>query len=934
MVRRIGGDGFPPDSNVEKESLPKVGQIWREDFEKNSEPGFFRVMKVEEKEVSGENKIFIYIRRYSPDTGRVTGRAKEIKEAPLIFSKKYQLVAENEEEFSARFPLSSLDRPVKPISAFEELGEPWEPIKEDKNPDEELSGEELVLGPEQEEDGLEGDIPEPVNPESRPEGLPVTPEPAAELTPEQKKRAELGERLGLTVEQLTEREVLEKAVDEARGDYVTSLYEHEQKLLRVLSILNLKRNPDPDPQYKEVYDQALKNLQQFDSAHLQGHLENATLAKEAQDASVKSYTERYSRLEAVALWSEQQEIRAKFQQDGLEQLGDLSKKVIEKVNFLADEYKKLSWKKKLAIGGGLLGLHAGIAFVSAPAAIGAASFWFGAKIVTGTAAYKSTSKFAETGAHWLGDKVANRKDTRDLKNLKRASLEEMDLQPDAYLKKLNEVALKNIEGLDKKLAAYERNGLLVKGASLALIFGVPAGRYIGDLAGAGAEAVSVSGTVDKDTLLPINDVPEGKIEGGVAPETAPDSVLKPPEQVPGTLTVEGAGGASAGVEAGATAPAFETVTVAKGDNLWNLVQRQLPDNITDEAEKNRITASIQNSIQNKLNGLTDAEITGKYGFSGKNISLIKEGQVIKLDALVSKEELQEIINGKTVLQVNITETPGAEVPAPDKVLPGAQVAMPDAEAAAPTPEARRPVGIGFKDTPRSERDQYWRGIQAGQGNYRDSVPGYYDNGYAERSGLLQDAAYDPEAPEGSEVQSEVSTQPYTYEESRLQSLTREQIPLAKESMNLLQEELFHIEGTEFGPDYRPGKWKSEELWNLYKERGVQDLIATDNPRFERDIRDSFRARQELRISRRLRLPSMEPYPRLENGPDVYANHTADKIEQGYRNNLRDMAYAAMEKWGSVALPQGRNESVREYMNRITTLYTRARLENPDFRLKF
>lgn len=680
---------------------------------------------------------------------------------------------------------------------------------------------------------------------------PPTPEVPKELTPEQKKRSELGFRLGFTADQVKERETLERAVDEARADYVSNLYQHEQKLSRVLSILSLQKNPEPEEQYRHTYEERLKELQAFDGDALERYLTRSTTPEHRQ-SSLESYLERYNRLEAVALWSEQQRIRSVHQEAGVEQLGGFSKKVVEIVDALGAKYQDLSWKKKLLVGGGLVGAHTALALVSGPAAIGLASLWLGAKVVTGTVAYKKTSILAEQAAQWAGDKLANRKDTKEVNELAER-FGKGEILGDVYFEKLNAVALKNISEVDKKLAAYEKRSFFAKAAALTFIFGVPASRFLGDILGAGAETVSA------------------------ATDASPV----------GTETIE----------------------------------------------------AVDTPVESPADGASVA------GTAAKISTLPAEADII---------------------------APPEPVPAPAPIAPEVLTKPPVLQ-----PGEGHPDVIGFKDTPLSPEEKYWQGIRNGQGNFTDAdevePEGYESNEgeyedtslgeetsieYEDSSSLEQDGGGILDADSQPEVQSDVDskldsqsghdlssdpapetespepqteTHSYSYEESRYQSLTEDQRPVWRESMTDLQKELLDIDHTEFGADYTPTNWQADQLWSLNKGNSMQDLIAFDNPRYNYDPRDYF---QEEIGRRGIYLPPVNPEPRLGDGPDARGIYTMDQIKDEYRHNIAQMHRAAVEKFGSVAHPLGRRETVQAYMSRIATLYTRARLENPDFRLKF
>lgn len=711
-----------------------------------------------------------------------------------------------------------------------------------------------------------------------------------------------------------EREELESRLEVARSLYAEADYKHNTQKNKLAQFFGL--NTDSLPLHESAagieYYEAVKNIRDFELQELQVTWKD--LSEEEQKVKVESFLRRYRYQEQAALEFENQAIKMEQEQE------QAAGKIKESIKGIGEYYRKLSFGKKMILAGGVIGLSLAVP-LGAPIVSIAGVAYAARRVVTGIASYLGTKELVDKGYQYFDEKAQK----KDLENLTK--------EVSGDFEKLRQATEEKLRTLNQELEKSKKRNQKKQIVALGVALGLPAIAHFIEF-GNESSTVSSSGEYPQptETVAATDHVEpsEGSVAG--APETPVEK-----SSVGGGNTEGGSQSVNPEAVGGFS---LEAVTVSKGDNLWNLVEKQLPGNITDETEKNRITASVQNWIQNDIQGLTDAQIYEKYGFSSKDLDLLNEGEVIKLNA-IPKEQLQAIIDGQIVLpaEVELTTAPGE--------APGAPESIASVSEATPIPDVVIPSGqpekivIGPKDTPLSPRDQYWIDQRNMQGRFTDADE-VQPEGYESNQGWqpptepvgYQGVGYQPEG-EGVTPPAESFWGKYNYEMSTPQNFPETHKELFNESINTLQEGLRTIDHPEFGSDYRLGDLKTAEFWGEYRGDSMQDIIAFDNPRYNYDPRDGYRDYQERQIGRRgIYLDPMNPGPQLGDGPDPYAIHSMDRASSEYRHNLVNMQRAAFKTFGEAALPIGQGETVKQYMARVAVLVTRARLENPEFRLKF
>lgn len=945
-------DGFPPDRKNEQRIDVAVGQVIRRRNSGKRGKSAFDFIKIVEIVPPNDRgrKAQAKFQRLDKKTGEwepieteISVRALETMEFRNSPDKdpKYRLVSQTEEEFRSSEDFTSLfvseesdakdvsqetnDEAVEPEDTIETFlrEKPLSPeeIQERKTSAENdlkrarklfEREEDLENRLESNEDEVRDDGPQVTAPES-------LQEQATES--EREKGEEKGdEELNAPSENVSEgeksvkenpseqREVLEKRLEEARLQYLQDDYDHSTKHNLISRIIGRKLK-EPVPEFDALslreYKEALKNLRDFEFEEVKGSF--AGKSQEEKDKSIEMFLLRYRYEEAADLYEMGKEVKFRAENE------KWSGKALNYIRELGNGYRKMSWQKKAALTAGVIGLGAFAGSVGTGAAAVASLAYAVKRAIAGTAGFmavdEGVNKFFEN---------------RDAKNAAEEA-ETLRNEVGLDLNKLLALTQDKIDSVDKDLDKNKKRENKVKLAAFAAAIGLPAAVgsidfFGGDEGGVDKKVTHHNGENENlKTLSPSENGETPQPENSNTPESETETSSAGPVQ-----------------EVNAEIAGLQAVTINEThqkEGLWGIVQNQLPVDMS-EAEKNRVAASVQNLIQNKVNLLTPEEVQKQYGFSSKNIGLVYPGEVIQLGKLVSQEELEAIVNGRVVM--------------PDEILSNISPTegMPSSEQVSDTGQgvsSHTEVQNNTNDSFTGEKKGYINSETIGFGPVNEPEPLKPIADLGGRTEYMDRDRFQREILDG-DLEPHVENVPYTMEMSDYRSLLQD--PIAEnvdvkakqaESFRLIQDELWDIDNSRLGPDHQFTNMNKTIIENQYGNRPMAEIVAFDDPRYNRDPRFRYNERMwAIRQGRGKYLPPMHPYPRLDSGPDAYAIAEMDFIRNEYRQNLSSFAESSIRAFGSVALPISTpeyRESMREYMARIATLYTRARIENPNFRIK-
>jgi hypothetical protein len=814
-------------------------------------------------------------------------------------------------------------------------------------------------------------------------------------------RQTLEDRLGLTPDQVTERELLEGRVDIAREEYVKHQHDFESKSSKLKTFFGLKHIENTDAGHLAAYKKAQLDLQDFDTKALGNAL--GWMSPEEQKVAVESYLKRFSVEEWSKGWKAKEEERV-ASQNGFQKFTDWlnntkAGKWYQKEGQVIGSIpiwrggKRMnittSQLKKAAIGVGALALHGGAVAVGGAVTPVAAVGYLLFRIATGTLAYQGTKELAAKGNQALFDRGRTGK-TREL--LK--EIEKTGGIPHDMLAKLNQATQDYIATADKQLTQKKRQAVTAKALAFAGIFGLPGYRFASDISSImspdaiplGEQNLRVPNTKQEGTGAAAAASAASEGAAKVAAEQSAGTGVPNPEATAGSggsagepgqgETQDGAGGktdtpgkqdVAAPAEADKTVVNYkmETATVVAADRargLWGILESRLPADLP-ETERNRMVRSMENLIRTKFAGLTETQILEQYGFTSRDINLIHTGENLRLDLLISEQELKEIADGK-----NWTFDPSTEVPAdadgtaaaPDTVgatetneaeaatdtatdtadaPKGADASDAGTVAAAAAGNADAAASVGAKAasaatnvaTPSggaladagSGRNIKLPPIDRQQGNYTPAME-TNPRPFGNPQPRIFNADY-TEAPNTN------VTPEYSFESSNRDALFAEYADsnvnirsLYEQNMMGIGRELFDIDTTEFGPNFVANDTTRTLLNREFGGRPMNGIVDQQGTQFESVYDNASRSgyRQPTYLQ-----------PRLDGGQDVAARNFENDVIHGYTGRIADMANAARAEFGLSGQPRP-SERLASYLSRLGTLVTRERLRNPSFNFDF
>ncbi len=379
-----------------------------------------------------------------------------------------------------------------------------------------------------------------------------------------------------------------------------------------------------------------------------------------------------------------------------------SGKITGKFEDLGTWYNGLSPKKKLIAGA--IGIAAGgVALVSGGTAVGtaAAAGLFLKRMVTTAGAKVFADGALEQGEEWLAKHLAEKGNAKKMEEL--GVLTEGGISPEAF-GKLDSLLTQDIKSLDRKLQQSKRNeiwrktgtwGLAIAGATY---FSYRAGMSaFGDHDNAGRSAADRARDLERvmrergikppgAALTPETGASAAGVERATA-ASIPASASSAPGASASTM-VPRAELASTQVvkpEIASLQKVYE-VTGADGKRgLWGILDNRLPEGF--KGDKNRAIQLMQNAMREKLDAMSPAE-RAQLGFpkglpdSRVNLDFIKPGDKIDFGALLSPQEIQDALDGKSVgapIVPNAGETLEATAKEVSKVVTAASSDLSPAE---------------------------------------------------------------------------------------------------------------------------------------------------------------------------------------------------------------------------------------------------------------
>ncbi len=526
------------------------------------------------------------------------------------------------------------------------------------------------------------------NQEAEPE-----PEEESETNPEPEENEEL--------------EILKKAVEQARDQFVRINTEVTSAYLKIKRTLGkiFSKDPGEVPDVKNsylAYQEKVKELKNFKldaikdkyagisaSSEEEKIIKTAELKKELGDLMLEFNFE-----EKINLYNARTTAGAEVRKD---QLGG---KALAKSAEWVNRYRKLNWKYKLAISAVLLAGGYAAAMVGATGVgAGILAVNIGRRVVGGAAAGMGTAGLLETIARGSQKKQAD-KDTATMfgeldemdKNNELAGLVDEDANWEEKF-----FAVEN--ALNKKINEYEQSLKREKGsAELRLLAGLSVGVFVGsgaagqvfkyfygvakDVSGYGMEimkkacgnweekVVAVLGVTD-----PLNDLHESSVAGvevekpdmaktnlrvgPLKPDANATDFKMPDNKIPTEKLIPGSIDEMVdGVEVGAKIPEFE-VEISENSNIERELIKRMQELKIPKAEAGKYAHRMVEKLITESKELAGLDPTGKIKpFTLNELNKVKIGEMIKFNIDPNNLDNSSISNFR---HINIPHTEGIAV---------------------------------------------------------------------------------------------------------------------------------------------------------------------------------------------------------------------------------------------------------------------------------
>lgn len=455
---------------------------------------------------------------------------------------------------------------------------------------------------------------------------------------------------------MSEVERLKVMVGEARLQYVTTDYNQDswwKKFKNVLGAKNLGDRNDVDTQSAfQMYTHALTEYQ------------NAQLTEmEKEGLTPEERSKRMAGMLKFLKADEFLEMKKARHQVKLEGMTK-AEKVIEAFEKVGQWYNKLPKKAKFAASAAVLALGTGTLVAGSPLFIaGGTGLVFCKRLVTTAGLAVSANNLIEG---WQEDKMKNRAESDIEEDLSIILAKDKNVESDWETQKarFQMVLEKDRDALDTRFGKLKNQDRLRRlgawGGATALVFG----------ASAVSAAMSSSGPglsqIERDKLDFDNHNP------------APGARVPRVEGVASAARAAGAPASTASAAARmaevASAPASDTGTVATnglldGTNqhlkeyvvtaadgkrgLWGIIDNRLPNDIPKGPGRDRMIQSLENIMRAKLDALSPEERV-KLGFPKSlpngmvNLDFIKVGDTIGFSKLLTSQEIQSVLDGKSI----------------------------------------------------------------------------------------------------------------------------------------------------------------------------------------------------------------------------------------------------------------------------------------------
>lgn len=497
---------------------------------------------------------------------------------------------------------------------------------------------------------------------------------------------------GVEAPEMSQIEKLKLMVNEARLAFVTTDYKQTSWLYKLKKVLGGGLNDSVEDldtkSTRERYELALNELRDMELAEVKASGLTGAELRERMGKMLNFY--KYE--ERVALAETRDQVKLESANGG--------QTILSAVESIGREYNKLPRWAKYSLGGVCLagGLLTGGGVIGGGTAVAVSGLITVKRLIATT----GLAVAVDTGIeHYIEGRRKKTSEAEQTENLN--ELDNLLDKQEEYIARIREMLGNDVELLDSKFRAQKKEALIrrsmVWGTAVAGMVGIGSSWVTAHMGN--AEPPVDRDSLDIDRHFGING--QGAAVAASAPEaavSAPSGAASAVQAAAGAsapdsgISVPHVGGSGTGFEADLSTPthlgnpplgtppdaldlnhadtalhpgsAAEStnvaalrenypVTAADGERgLWGILEKRLPADF--HGDKNRAIQSLENAMRLRLDQISPAERAqaGFHGLmqdgSGKvNLDLIRRGDVIDFQKLLTPQEIQTALEGKSIV---------------------------------------------------------------------------------------------------------------------------------------------------------------------------------------------------------------------------------------------------------------------------------------------
>ncbi len=431
-------------------------------------------------------------------------------------------------------------------------------------------------------------------------------------------------------------ENLKTEVAEMRFRYAEMDYKKKSWTGRLSTFFrrNLENEKDEDTEYwQTLYKNTLTQLQETELEQIK----RSGVTGDALKKEMAGLLQYYKLDENLELFKARTQARLEIKKEDKK----WPERVVDGMENIGRWYNKQSKTKKIAFAVVCFGSATGLGFAGGVAGAAAAGVIVGARRgLTGLGTAVTLDTVGEQLGTWLTKRGAGKEINKQLESLTQEEVDStVNEGVEAYLQKMDAFLKQDIESIEAKFqkqkshARYRKIGAFGAGIGLSAFL---------TARGVFTHTIPVSDATEMPVA--VHNMSSGVVAEGIEPHTEASVSVASGEPLVPVETAAAEVPVSSSVDMLQQNYSVTAADAKKG--LWGILEHRLPEDLPT-GEKNRVISSLEHLMQQKLDVMTVAEQKAA-GFPTGDVDMIRRGGIIHFDKLLSTEEIQEIMDGKSI----------------------------------------------------------------------------------------------------------------------------------------------------------------------------------------------------------------------------------------------------------------------------------------------